>query len=65
MSRAFFFELETILIECSSRSHTPCSDVAVAAFLVLVKKVPEDVSTGFPHLSREEHEMVILLLVYA
>lgn len=30
-------------------THT-CSDAAVAAFLFLVKKVPKDVSMGFPHL---------------
>lgn len=38
-------------MQCLSRLHTQCSDAAAAAFLFLVKKVPEDVSMGFPHLS--------------
>lgn len=37
-------------MQCLSRLHTLCSDAAGAAFLFFSKKVPEDVSMGFPHL---------------
>lgn len=37
-------------MQCLSRLHTLCSHAAVAAFLFLVKKVPEDLNMGFPHL---------------
>lgn len=46
-------------MQCLSRLHTLCSDfaAAVAAFLFLVNKVPEDVSMGFPHLSASGKNM--------
>lgn len=49
-------------MQCFSRLHTPCSDAAVAAFLFLVKKVPEDASMGFPDLPAAGKNMKWLFL---
>lgn len=62
MSRVFFLESETTPMQCLSSLHTPCSEVAAAAFLFLVKKVPEDVSKGFPHLPAAGKNMKWLFL---
>jgi len=57
------FESETVPRQCLSRLHTPCSGVAVAAFLFLVKQAPEDEFSSFTHF-RKEHEIIILVLAY-
>lgn len=60
--KSVFLESETTLMQCLSRLHTPGSDVAVAAFLFSVQKVPEDVSMGFPHLPATGKNMKWLFL---